>query len=153
MQVSTEFNIKQWCTFPTSDSDTTDSLLAIRILHRYWNGSGLPPFVSVYPRLLTLSITDFEGIEAYVRRNGFNDPVLTFAIGIIALWEVYLSLVDPNKRYAWYGRPRWHSVSFVNAMWESLRDLKPDELDDLSEDDSRLVAWAEVFKLHWIVRR
>lgn len=40
------------------------------------------------------------------------------------------------------------SGHFVNGMFKYLGRLEPDELVELSEDDVRLVIWAEVFKLH-----
>lgn len=90
-------------------------------------------------------IINFVGINAYVRRKGFNDPViLEFATGLIAHWEVCPQiLIDPSNV----------SSQFISGICGCLRNLEPVEVNRLSEDDSQFTIWAEVLKIHHILRR
>lgn len=86
------------------------------------------------------------GINTYMRGKGFDDPViLEFATGLIEQWEILMRHVSIVTS-AFLGR-------FVSAMWECLQGLEPVEVNGLSDDDSRLTIWVEVFKLHYFVRR
>lgn len=95
----------------------------------------------MYPWLPTLLIIHSVGIDAYVRRKGFNDPViLELGTGLIANWEFRLEISIG---------PSYVTSHFVIGMHRCLQGLEPDEVNRLSEDDSQLSVWAEVF----IVRR
>ncbi len=42
---------------------------------------------------------------------------------------------------------------FILGMWASIRALASEESDRLSEDDSEMEIWAEIFKLHCVLQR
>lgn len=80
-----------------------------------------------------------------MRRKGFDDPViLEYVTGLIAHREVC-----PQISIG----PSYVSGRFVSGMCGCLQGLKSDKVNRLSEDDSQLTIWAEVFKLHHILRR
>jgi len=101
----------------------------------------------------------FIGLDTYVKRKGYNDPLLLkLAIAFHILSEaVFLHSTNSSVR-SYVSVNLWSMMPFVDGMWTSLRALEPDESDELSAaDDSQLAIWTEIFKtyrlLHSCVRR
>lgn len=93
-------------------------------------------------------------MEAYVRRNGFNDTALrTFVMGLIAHWGVYISSKAEGMPLISDGLPPWNAVHFIVGMWKTLSYREINELEELSEDKKQMSVWAETFKFHSIFRR
>lgn len=90
-----------------------------------------------------------------MHRKGFGDPfLLKFAVALVALSEVHFSqyakrrVHDPHELL-----PARDVASFTNDMLLSLEHMEPAELDEVSDDNLQLRLWADVFKLHCILRR
>lgn len=93
---------------------------------------------------------EIKEIDRYIRTNGFNDVLVKVAIAFVANCEVGASVEAQHDIYIFH---QLHSVTdFIWDIWNSLWFFEPDDLDEVSKDNSKLVLWIEVFKLHWILR-
>lgn len=86
-----------------------------------------------------------------MRRKGFDDPFIRkLATGLTSHWKVF--------KYApllivYFYHLMSVSSRFVSAMYGCLQGLGPDEVNGLLEDDTQRTIWAEVFRLHYLLRR
>ncbi|KLO10500.1 hypothetical protein SCHPADRAFT_930495, partial [Schizopora paradoxa] len=111
--------------------DTTDSLLAIRFVSRYWAG---------------------RGIESYVRKRGFANPALVnFSAWLITHWEVHFAMSAQENRHLSSLSSFWTSGYLICGLWRSIQSFRTDELEGILEDDSQLVLWVHIYTLHFIL--
>ncbi len=91
-------------------------------------------------------------LETYIKRKGFKDPGLhKLASALLAYLEVECSNIAPITIFS----PSFpfSASAFILGMWASVRALEPRESDNVSEDNSQLLIWAEVFKMNCVLRR
>lgn len=90
-----------------------------------------------------------KGLDTYVKRKGYNDPVL---LKLAVAYCTFLADVVTSHSRRLSTRFLLDTPRFVKKIWTSLRALKPDKADELLEDDSQLAVWTEIFKIHCILQ-
>ncbi|KLO05796.1 hypothetical protein SCHPADRAFT_987560 [Schizopora paradoxa] len=107
--------------------------------------------------------------EAFVHNRGVDDPALVnFTFGMVAFWEVHFSWNETRKVYfseidseitdeTTEMEPICNAffrllIRLIIKRMRSLESLVAGALDELSQNEVQLAVWAEIFKLHHIVR-
>ncbi|KLO14316.1 hypothetical protein SCHPADRAFT_318603 [Schizopora paradoxa] len=116
-----------------SCGDTTDLLLANQIIDSHWNR---------------------EGLEDFISERGFGDSaVLALISGFIAHWEFRFRKSMQPSAVSSCAASVLLSDRVVNAMFKSLRVCEQETLDHILENDIQTELWADVFRIHFSIRR
>ncbi len=90
-----------------------------------------------------------------MKEKGYNDPILSkFAI----TFHAYLSeVLTFHSRFITDNTYNFgHTnllVKFLGCMWRPLHALEPAKSDELSQDDSQLAVWTEIFEIYFILQK
>ncbi len=124
--------------------DRADTTIAIGFMFWRWNYKGW----HVIPIFLSRG-DSFIGLDIYVKRKGYNDPVL---LKLAMTFHTFLSEIPMfHSRFPTFftytSKQFLALVTFIDCMWMSLGTLEPNRSDELSEDESQFVVWTEIFKI------
>lgn len=130
--------------------DINDTSLAIEFMAWAWNGKGWLFFL--HEHVVTESADSHEGLSAYVKKNGFGDPVLSNCA--IAIELRYEHAFDAHKyQFHLYGHFVRFARHFISEMWASARALEPHRVDELTANDKKRYLWIKILKLFLMSQR